>query len=154
MKISEVQPHVKTLLEAHPGLTDAAVVLDDGTGEANPARQILLRKAGVCLIVWRVEGGDVVDVSRTGALVERLLIFVFVEESVAVSRSEQGAGLKHEDATQYVMEALSGAVVGPDRITLEDPPFINMGRVNGVNRLMVCASTLLTITPTNAGQAL
>ncbi|MCZ7640023.1 MAG: hypothetical protein M5U12_30600 [Verrucomicrobia bacterium] len=151
MKISEVQPHVKTLLEAHPGLVDAAVVLDDGTGEANQSRQIVLRKTGLCLLVWRVESGGIVDRSRTGAVVQRLDVFVFVEENMAVCRSEQGVGLKHEDATEYVMEALSGAKVGADRITLEDPPFINDGRVNGVNRVLVCASTLLTTVPYGTG---
>ncbi len=45
------------------------------------------------------------------------------------------------------MEALSGARVGPDRITLDDPPFDNLGKVNGVNRMLVNALAELTTEP-------
>ena len=145
MKIANVQSTVKTLLQAHPVLATVPIVLDDGMGEANKDRVAALKAQGLCLLVWRVESGGVVTVSRTGALVQRLAFFVFVEENVAVCRGADGLNIHHEDATEHVMAALSGAPVGPERIQLEDPPFDNFGKVNGVNRMLVNASVELTL---------
>jgi len=145
VKIADVQPTVKTLLEAHAGLANVPVVLDDGTGEANKDRVSALKSQGLCLLVWRVESGGVVTVSRTGAVVQRLAIFVFIEENVTVCRSATGLNVRHEDATEHVMAALTGAPVGPERIQLDDPPFDNLGKVNGVNRMLVNAMVELTL---------
>ncbi|MCP5525006.1 MAG: hypothetical protein H7A46_26075 [Verrucomicrobiales bacterium] len=147
MNLRDVQTNVKTLLQAHPGLALAPIVLDDGAGEANPQRTAALKSLGFCLLVWRVEGGGMIDVSRTGAFVQELTVFVFIEEAVPVCRKEGGLNLRHEDATEYVMAALSGARVGPDRFTLDNPPFDNLGRINGVNRVLVNALAQLTIAP-------
>lgn len=147
MKLSAVQPSVQALLERHPKLAGVPVVLDDGTGEANKDRVQALKTRGLCLLVWRVESGGIVDASKTGAVLQDLAIYVFTEENVPVCRAEGGLNLRHEDATEYVMEALSGARVGPDRIILDDTPFDNLGKVNGVNRMLVNARTQLTTQP-------
>lgn len=145
MKIADVQLAVQALLQAHAGLANVPVVLDDGTGEANKDRVAALKTQGLCLLVWRVESGGIVTVSRTGAGVQRLAIFVFIEENVTVCRSATGLNVRHEDATEHVMAALSGAWVGPERVQLDDPPFDNLGKVNGVNRMLVNATVELTL---------
>ena len=147
MNLDAVQTSVRARLQAHPGLSGVPVVLDDGTGEANRERATALKSQGLCLLVWRVESGGIISASRTGAVVQRLLVFVFVEESLAVCRAPGGLNLAVETATQRVMEALSGARVGPDRFTLDEPPFDNLGRVNGVNRVLVNATAELTTVP-------
>ncbi len=139
MNLRDVQPAVKTLLEAHPQLAGVPVVLDDGLGEANRERVAALKTQGLCLLVWRVESGGVLSASRTGTVAQLLAIYVFVEENVAVARGPGGLNLGHEDATQAVMAALSGARVGAERLVLDDPPFENLGKVNGVNRVLVSA---------------
>ncbi|HNU53249.1 MAG TPA: hypothetical protein PKJ98_20345 [Verrucomicrobiota bacterium] len=147
MKLAAVQSNVKALLEAHPRLAGVPIVLDDGLGEANKERVAALKAQGLSLLVWRIESGGIVDASSTGAVIQHLAIFVFIEENVAVCRAPGGVNVHHEDAAQYVMEALSGARVGPDRITLDDPPFDNLGKVNGVNRMLVNALAELTTEP-------
>lgn len=147
MNLADAQPTVAALLGRHPALHDVPIVLDDGLGEANKDRVAALKTGGLCLLVWRVESGAIVSVSKTGALLQRLLLFVFVEESVPVCRGAGGLKISAETAAQQVMEALSGARVGAERLTLDDPPFDNLGRVNGVNRILVSALGEFTLVP-------
>lgn len=145
MNLSAVQPAVAAILQAAPALAGVPVVQDDGTGEATPARMTALKAEGICLLVWRVEAGQILGHSRTGTMTQELLVFVFVEENQTVCRSETGLNVRCDDVAQAVMAALSGAKVGPERIQLADPPFDNLGKVNGVNRILVNATTELTI---------
>lgn len=147
MNLRDVQPAVKALLQAHPQLARVPVVLDDGLGEANRERVVALKTQGICLLVWRVESGGIISASRTGAVVQHLAIYVFVEENVTTCRGPGGLNLRHEDATQHVMAALSGARVGPERLVLDEPPFDNLGKVNGVNRILVNALAEHTTQP-------
>ncbi len=90
MRLADVQSNVKALLEAHPRLAGVPIILDDGLGEANKERVAALKAQGLSLLVWRIESGGIVDASSTGAVIQHLAIFVFIEENVAVCRAPGG----------------------------------------------------------------
>lgn len=149
MNLAEIQTNVRTAILAHPSLSAATVVIDDGTGEKNQSRVAALKASGFSILVWRIESGGIVDASRTGTAIQNISIFVFLEEDTKVNRAEGGFGVQIENALTYVMAALSGARVGSERIVLDNPPFDNLGMVNGVLRILVSAKLQHTTVPIN-----
>ncbi|MDB6017673.1 MAG: hypothetical protein JWR19_2162 [Pedosphaera sp.] len=157
MKISEIQQFVSDLIEAHPKFKAANVVpiLDDGTYPKLPGLENALSTSGLAIIVWRLGCAGMVDTNKTGASNQLLHIAVVIQENATVNRgaASEGftpTGILPEDAYQYVSEAVSGKPAGgpPGTPILPfDPPFENLGKVNGVLNIVVDFTKQHRITP-------
>lgn len=150
MNIEDIQPWIAELLVAHPGLAAATVLLDDGTYPKTPGREAALGSQGVCLTVWQIESGGLLDSTQRGSAVEVLNLAIVIEENAAVNRGTGGLQLRAEKALRLVREALVGVKRSGEPgavIRCDDPPFKNFGNRNGVQCLVALFLLDLPITP-------
>lgn len=142
MNLWEIQPAVVALLQADARLAGVPMIADDGTYPKTPGRETALAGAGLVLVVWEIESDGLVDAAKTGLAAHDVYTPVVIEENAHACR---GAGVKieAEKALQYVLEAIAGA----QGFKVMDPPFKNLGKVNGVRRIVVNLNTRAFVNP-------
>lgn len=138
MNLEDIQPWITSLLTGHAPLVGVPVIEDDGTYPKTPGREDALRTKGLCLVVWQIESGGLVDEVQKGGAIESLKLTVVIEENAAVCRTASGANIRAEKALRLVRQATIGKRHASDpgvSLRMDDPPFKNFGTANGVMRI-------------------
>jgi hypothetical protein len=143
LNLWEIQPAVVALLQADTRLAGVPIIADDGTYPKTAGRETALAGAGLVLIVWEIESDGLVDAAKTGLAAHDVYTPVVIEENPTACRAESGVKIPAEKALQYVLEAIAGA----QGFRVMDPPFKNLGKVNGVRRIIVNLSTRAFVNP-------
>lgn len=136
MNLWDIQPTVKAALESHPSLTGVPVLLDDGAYDRTPGREAALKGAGVVMIVWQIASFGIPASAKDGVAAHLVYTPVVIEENVERNR-HGGLGLPWERLLQHGLEALSGRRQSGIEFQLYDPAWQNLGKVDGVNRVVL-----------------
>ena len=154
MNLWDLQPAVKTALESHPELAGVPVLLDDGSYERTPGREQALKTAGVVLIIWQIASFGIPASAKDGVAAHLVYVPIVIEENVERNRNG-GLNRPWEQLLQYGLEALSGrkglsagsAQAGRFEFQLHDPAWQNLGKVDGVNRVILNVLTTAYVKP-------
>ena len=114
-------------LQGHATLGPVPVLLDDGTYDRTPGRELALKTQGVVMIVWQIASFGIVAQSRDGVAAHLVYIPVVIEENVERNRNG-GLNLPWERLLQHGLEALSGAKQNNVEFQLHDPAWQNLGK--------------------------
>jgi hypothetical protein len=150
MNLWEIQPQLVALLTASPLLAGVPVMADDGTYPKTPSREASLASKGLCIVVGQVESSGLRGRNANGFVVLDVYVPVLVEENATVNREQTGGtGIVIEDAVLRVVKALVAKPQPgtPTSFKLHQPPFNNLGTVNGLQQMLVnvgCAIPLKT----------
>lgn len=136
MNLWEIQEAVKTALTIHPDLVGVPVILDDGAYDRTPGREGALKTAGVVCIVWQVASFGFQAQARDGVAAHLVYVPIVIEENVERNRSG-GVNKPWERLLQRAMEALSGRRQGAFQFHLHDPAWQNLGKIDGVSRVVL-----------------
>ena len=136
MNLWEIQPAVKAALVAHPSMAGVPVLLDDGAYDRTPGREAALKGAGVVMIVWQIASFGIPASAKDGVAAHLVYTPVVIEENVERNR-HGGLGLPWERLLQHGLEALSGRRQSGIEFQLYDPAWQNLGKVDGVNRVVL-----------------
>lgn len=136
MNLWDIQPAVKAALESHPSLAGVPVLLDDGAYDRTPGRESALKGAGVVMIVWQIASFGIPASAKDGVAAHLVYTPVVIEENVERNRNG-GLGLPWERLLQHGLEALSGRRQSGFEFQLYDPAWQNLGKVDGVNRVVL-----------------
>ena len=141
MNLGEIQGYVLGLLKADTRLKKAVFLSDDGQWPKTEGREAGLQ-CGLVITVFEIEADSLKDFSRAGVMSTDVRVPVLIEEARANNRKAGGTGIRGETAVQYVLENMIGkprdsVVRGFPELAPNDPPFLNMGRVDGVNTWLV-----------------
>lgn len=136
MNLWDIQPAVKAALESHPSLAGVPVLLDDGAYDRTPGREAALKGAGVVMIVWQIASFGIPSSARDGVAAHLVYTPVVIEENVERNR-HGGLGLTWERLLQHGLEALSGRRQSGIEFQIYDPAWQNLGKVDGVNRIVL-----------------
>ncbi len=136
MNLWDIQPAVKAALESHPSLAEVPVLLDDGAYDRTPGREAALKGAGVVMIVWQIASFGIPASAKDGVAAHLVYTPVVIEENVERNR-HGGLGLPWERLLQHGLEALSGRRQSGIEFQLYDPAWQNLGKVDGVNRVVL-----------------
>jgi len=136
MNLWDIQPVVKAAIEAHPSMAGVPVLLDDGAYDRTPGREAALKSAGVVMIVWQIASFGIPASARDGVAAHLVYVPVVIEENVERNR-HGGLGLPWERFLQHSLEALSGRRQAGFEFQLYDPAWQNLGKVDGVNRVVL-----------------
>ncbi len=145
MNLWDLQPAVKTALESHPELAGVPVLLDDGTYERTPGRETALKTEGVVLIVWQIASFGIPASAKDGVAAHLVYVPIVIEENVVRNRNG-GLNRSWEQLLQYGLESLSGRK-GRFEFQLHDPAWQNLGKVDGVNRVVLNVLTTAYVKP-------
>lgn len=146
MNLWEIQPAVKAALQAHPTLVNVPVLLDDGTYERTPGRELALRTQGVVLIVWQIASFGISALAKDGVAAHLVYVPIVIEENVERNR-HGGVGLPWEKLLQCGLEALSGKRQGKLDFEMHDPAWQNLGKIDGTNRVVLNVLTTAYVKP-------
>jgi len=136
MNLWDIQPAVKAAIESHPSLAGVPVLLDDGAYDRTPGREAALKGAGVAMIVWQIASFGIPASAKDGVAAHLVYTPVVIEENVERNR-HGGLGLPWERILQHGLEALSGRRQSGVEFQLYDPAWQNLGKVDGVNRVVL-----------------
>lgn len=136
MNLWDIQPAVKAALETNPSLAGVPVLLDDGAYDRTPGREAALKDAGVVMIVWQIASFGITASAKDGVAAHLVYTPVVIEENVERNR-HGGLGLPWERLLQHGLEALSGRRQSSIEFQLYDPAWQNLGKVDGVNRIVL-----------------
>ena len=136
MNLWDIQPAVKAALESHPSLAGVPVLLDNGAYDRTPGRDAALKGAGVVMIVWQIASFGIPASAKDGVAAHLVYTPVVIEENVERNRNG-GLGLPWERLLQHGLEALSGRRQSGIEFQLYDPAWQNLGKVDGVNRVVL-----------------
>lgn len=136
MNLWDIQLAVKAALESHPALAGVPVLLDDGAYDRTPGREAALKGAGVVIIVWQIASFGIPASAKDGVAAHLVYTPVVIEENVERNR-HGGLGLPWERLLQHGLEALSGRRQSGTKFQLYDPAWQNLGKVDGVNRVVL-----------------
>jgi len=136
MNLWEIQPAVKAALVAHPSMAGVPVLLDDGAYDRTPGREAALKSAGVVMIVWQIASFGIPASARDGVAAHLVYVPVVIEENIERNR-HGGLGLPWERLLQSSLEALSGHRASGTQFQLYDPAWQNLGKIDGVNRVVL-----------------
>jgi hypothetical protein len=136
MNLWDIQPAVKAALESHTSLAGVPVLLDDGAYDRTPGREAALKGAGVVMIVWQIASFGIPASAKDGVAAHLVYTPVVIEENVERNRNG-GLGLSWERLLQHGLEALSGRRQTGFEFQLYDPAWQNLGKVDGVNRVVL-----------------
>ena len=136
MNLWEIQPAVKTALQTHPDLAGVPVLLDDGAYDRTPGREVALKGAGVVMIVWQIASFGIPALARDGVAAHLVYVPVVIEENVERNRNG-GLGRPWERLLHHGLEALSGRRQSGFEFQLHDPAWQNLGKIDGVNRVVL-----------------
>jgi len=136
MNLWDIQPAVKAALESHPALAGVPVLLDDGAYDRTPGREAALKGPGVVMIIWQIASFGIPASAKDGVAAHLVYTPVVIEENVERNRNG-GLGLPWERLLQHGLEALSGRRQSGIEFQLYDPAWQNLGKVDGVNRVVL-----------------
>lgn len=142
MKLEGIQLAAYTALVAGLAGTSIPILMDDGTFGLSPAHEGLLGGSPGCVVtIWQIEGDSLLAITdrKSGECRIKVFLPVVVEENPTVNRGN-GTDKTSEEMVRLVMEALQGkptANYNHERFMLDDPPFRNMGKVDGIQRWVV-----------------
>jgi hypothetical protein len=153
MNLWDLQSAVKDTLQGHATLGPVPVLLDDGTYDRTPGRELALKTQGVVMIVWQIASFGIVAQSRDGVAAHLVYIPVVIEENVERNRNG-GLGLPWERLLQHGLEALSGAKQNNVEFTMHDPAWQNLGKIDGVNRVVLNILATSYVKPATTGGTL
>ncbi len=147
MNLHEIQQLIHNRIA--PLLPDGVVLDDDGTYPKTPLREQLLAEKGLAVIVWEPESDGLIDTARNGTAVQGIYVPIVVEENVKVNRST-GTTMAALKALMVVQAAISGLKApGSNEVFLpDDTPFQNLGKINGINRIVAFFTLKQAIIPT------
>lgn len=88
------------------------------------------------MIVWQIASFGIPAQARDGVAAHLVYVPVVIEENVERNRSG-GAGIQWERLLQHGLEALSGRHQDGLEFQMYDPAWQNLGKIDGVNRVVL-----------------
>ena len=134
MNVEDFQGELADVIRATTGLTNVAVVEDDGTYPKIPSLEASLKDIGLAIVVFQPTGADLIDAASTGHVYLSVAVKVAIEERVSFNRSADGTGVTCLEAMRRVLQQVLGSLGGPNphsKVMLRNP-FVNLNTEHGV----------------------
>lgn len=134
MNVEDFQDDLATLVQATTGLTEVAVIKDDGTYPKIPALEASLKDIGLAIVVFQPTGAELIDQASTGNVYLSVAVKVAIEERVSFNRSADGTGVTCLEAMRRVLQQVLGGLGNSSphsRVILRNP-FVNLNTEHGV----------------------
>ena len=150
MNLGEVQDYAFQRLTADTALTDASVILEDGSFPMTPGVEDALKTTGLAIIVFQIEAVSARSVTPSGQTVITVECPVIVQENQKICRAAGGAGITADEAVQLVQERILGSgslVNAQQRFRAARNGFENFGKLNGLNCRYVGFEIDVVVTP-------